>query len=64
MPDYRLYIFDDDGKFTPPAVVIHASNDDDAIREAEAAHGVVAAELRDGFRLVKVFLHGTSLPRA
>jgi hypothetical protein len=64
MPDYRLYIFDDDGELTAPAVVIHASNDDDAMREAETMRCGMVAELRDGFRLVKVFLHGSSLPRA
>jgi hypothetical protein len=55
MPDYRLYTFDDDGQLITPALVIHANNDDDAILQAEPARGALAAELRGGFRLVKMF---------
>jgi hypothetical protein len=58
--DYRLFVFDDHGKLIAPAMIIHAANDDDAILEAAAKRGVRVAELRDGFGLVKMFLHGAT----
>jgi hypothetical protein len=58
MPDYRLYVFDDEGQLVGPAVVIHATSDDDAILQAETVRGALAAEVKDGFRLVRVFFAG------
>jgi hypothetical protein len=52
---YRLFVYRDDGQLIGPATTIHATNDAEAIVQAEAMRGVSAAELLDieGLRIVK-----------
>jgi hypothetical protein len=55
MRDYRLFVYDENGHVAGPALVISAANDSEAIAQAEALHGSLAAELLDfgGLRVVK-----------
>jgi len=55
MDPYRLFVYSDDGRLLGPATVIHAPNDAEAIAQAEAMRGPLAAELLDveGLRIVK-----------
>jgi hypothetical protein len=55
MDAYRLFIYSDDGQLIGPAKIIHAANDAEAIAQAEAIRGSLAAELLDvdGLRIVK-----------
>ena len=47
MRDYRLFVYDENGHIVGPALVISAANDAEAIAQAEAVHGSLAAELLD-----------------
>jgi hypothetical protein len=51
MNGYRLFVFDCGGRLIGPAVVVPATNDDEAIARAEAMRGRSAAELLDINRL-------------
>jgi hypothetical protein len=55
MDAYRPFIYDDNGQLIGPAKIIHAANDAEAIAQAEAVRGSLAAELLDveGLRIVK-----------
>ena len=55
MDAYRLFLYTDDGQFIGPVRVIRAANDAEAITQAEAIRGSLAAELLDveGLRIVK-----------
>ena len=52
MHNYRLYVYDAEGKLIAPAMVIFAENDEKASEQAENMLDGVSAELRDGDRLV------------
>jgi hypothetical protein len=54
MDEYRLFVYDEDGQLIGAAHVISAANDDEAIAQAEAIRGSLAAELLDfnGLRIV------------
>jgi hypothetical protein len=56
MRAYRLYIYRKDGQLIGPALSIPADDDAGAVAEAEKRLGVLDAELRDAFRLVKKFV--------
>ena len=47
MDPYRLFVYSDDGRLVGPGIVIHAINDNEAIAQAEAIRGYLAAELLD-----------------
>ena len=47
MDPYRLFVYSDDGRLVGPGIVIHAINDNEAIAQAEAIRGYLAAELFD-----------------
>ena len=51
----RLFLYSDDGQLIGLARVIQAANDTEAIAQAEAIRGSLAAELLDvdGLRIVK-----------
>jgi hypothetical protein len=55
MRDYRLFVYDKNGQVIGPAKVILAADDSEAIAQAEALHGSLAAELLDfdGLRIIK-----------
>ena len=55
MDAYRLFVYSDDGQLIGTATVIHAVSDTEAIAQAEAMRGSLAAELLDveGLRIVK-----------
>jgi hypothetical protein len=55
MHDYRLFIYNENGQVTGAAQVISAANDDEAIAQAEAIRGSLAAEVLDfdGLRIVR-----------
>jgi hypothetical protein len=55
MGDYRLFVYNENGQLVGPGQVISAANDDEAIAQAEALRGLLAAELLDfaGLRIVK-----------
>jgi hypothetical protein len=55
MAPYRLCIFDNDGRLLPPAIVVQADNDAEAIARADVLRGSSAAELLDieHLRIVK-----------
>jgi len=51
MNRFRLFVFDENGRLIGPAVVVRATNDDEAVAQAEAIRGRLAAELLDFNRL-------------
>jgi hypothetical protein len=55
MHGYRLFVYSQDGQVIGPAKIISAANDAEAIAQAEAIRGSLAAELLDydGLRIVK-----------
>jgi hypothetical protein len=55
MDPYRLFVYREDGQLVGPPTIIHAANDTEAIAQAEAIRGPLAAELLDveGLRVVK-----------
>ena len=55
MHGYRLFVYSQDGQVIGPAKLISAANDTEAIAQAEAIRGSLAAELLDydGLRIVK-----------
>jgi hypothetical protein len=67
MDAYRLFVYSDDGQLIRAATVIHAPSDAEAIAQAEAIRGSLAAELLDveGLRFVKYLPgNGGSPPQA
>ena len=67
MDAYRLFVYSDDGQLIGAATVIHAASDAEAIAQAEAMCGSLAAELLDveGLRIVKYLpCNGRSPPQA
>jgi hypothetical protein len=52
MHQYRLYVYDAEGRLIAPAMVIAADNDKTAIEQSETMLDGVRVELRDGDRLV------------
>jgi hypothetical protein len=57
MHDYRLFVYNENGQVVGRARIITAANDAEAIVQAEAMRGSLAAELLDfdGLRIVKRF---------
>lgn len=57
MHDYRLFVYNVNGQVVGRARIITAANDAEAIVQAEAMRGSLAAELLDfdGLRIVKRF---------
>jgi hypothetical protein len=55
MHDYRLFVYNENGQVVGSARIITAANDAEAIVQAEAMRGSLAAELLDfdGLRIVK-----------
>jgi hypothetical protein len=55
MHDYRLFVYNESGQVVGNARIITAANDAEAIVQAEAMRGSLAAELLDfdGLRIVK-----------
>jgi hypothetical protein len=55
MHNYRLFVYNENGQVIGAAQVISAGNDSEAIAQAEALRGSLAAELLDfdGLRMVK-----------
>jgi hypothetical protein len=55
MHAYRLFVYNDNGQVVGRARIITAANDAEAIAQAEAMRGSLAAELLDfdGLRIVK-----------
>jgi uncharacterized membrane protein YGL010W len=51
MNRYRLFVFDENGRLIGPAVVVRATNEDEAVAQAEAIRRGLAAELLDFNRL-------------
>jgi hypothetical protein len=54
MHDYRLFVYNENGQVVGSARIITAANDAEAIVQAEAMRGSLAAELLDfdGLRIV------------
>jgi len=62
MEPYRLFVYRKDGQLIGPAMVIHAAKDTEAIAQAEAVRGSLAAEVLDvdSLRIVKYLGDGVS----
>jgi hypothetical protein len=52
MDPYRLLVYREDGELIGPGMIIHGTNDAEAILQAEAIRGPFVAELVD-LRIVK-----------
>jgi hypothetical protein len=56
--DYRLFVYkNEDGEFIGPAIAIHATNEAEAIAQAEAVRGASTGELfeMNAMRVIKRF---------
>jgi hypothetical protein len=64
MHGYRLFVYSQDRQVIGPAKIISAANDAEAIAQAEAIRGSLAAELLDydGLRIVKYLPPNCEVP--